>query len=127
MQSLERMVERTRAIPGVTHAAVTSQVPMGPGGNGNGLIPEGRAFHPSNVILSRLRLVTPGYFQTMKIDLVAGRDFTEADRAGALKVTIISEDAARRAWPKRVRRARWASASPAASRARAVPTRPTTR
>lgn len=100
VQSLERMVERTRAIPGVTHAAVTSQVPMGPGGNGNGLLPEGKVFHPSNVIISRLRLVTPGYFQTMKIDLVAGRDFTEADRAGALKVAIISEDAARRTFPK---------------------------
>ncbi len=45
-------------------------------------------------------MVTPGYFQAMKIDLVAGRDFTEADRAGALKVTIISEDAARRTFPK---------------------------
>jgi putative ABC transport system permease protein len=100
VQSLERMVERTRAIPGVTHAAVTSQVPMGPGGNGNGLIPEGRPFHPSSVILSRLRLVTPGYFQTMKIDLVEGRDFSEADRAGALKVTIVSEAAARQGWPK---------------------------
>ena len=100
VQSLERMVERTRAIPGVTHAAVTSQVPMGPGGNGNGLIPEGKPFHPSSVVLSRLRLVTPGYFQAMKIGLVAGRDFTDADRTGALKVTIISEAAARRAWPK---------------------------
>ena len=107
VQSLERMVERTRAIPGVTHAAVTSQVPMGPGGNGNGLIPEGKPFHPSNVILSRLRLVTPGYFQTMKIGLVAGRDFTEADRAGALKVTIVSEScgAARVAERERARQA----------------------
>jgi putative ABC transport system permease protein len=100
VQSLERMVERTRAIPGVTHAAVTSQVPMGPGGNGNGLLAEGKVFHPSNVVISRLRLVTPGYFQAMKIDLVAGRDFTDIDRAGALKVTIISEDAARRTFPK---------------------------
>jgi putative ABC transport system permease protein len=100
VQTLERMVERARAIPGVTHAAVTSQVPMGPGGNGNGLLPEGKEFHPRNVIISRLRLVTPGYFQAMKIDLVAGRDFTDADRAGALKVTIISEDAARRVFPK---------------------------
>ena len=100
VQTLERMVERTRAIPGVTHASVVSQVPMGPGGNGNGLLPEGKEFHPKNVTLSRLRLVTPGYFQTMRIDLAAGRDFTDADRAGALKVTIISEDAMRRAWPK---------------------------
>jgi predicted permease len=73
---------------------------MGPGGNGNGLLPEGKPFHPSNVVISRLRMITPGYFQAMKIDLVAGRDFTEADRAGALKVTIISEDAARRVFPK---------------------------
>jgi putative ABC transport system permease protein len=99
VQTLERMVEETRGIPGVTSAAVVSQVPLGPGGNGNGLIPEGRPLDPKSAILSRLRLVSPGYFETMRIRLVDGRGFTDADRRGVQKVMIISEALAREAWP----------------------------
>ena len=43
---------------------MTSQAPMGPGGNSNGLIPEGRARELKNAINARLRMVTPGYFAT---------------------------------------------------------------
>jgi hypothetical protein len=43
--------------------------------------------------------VEPGYFATMKIPLLAGRDFTPADRANAEPVAIVSEKAARRLWP----------------------------
>jgi hypothetical protein len=46
VQTLEHLVEQTRAVPGVTRAAVVSQVPLGPGGNSNGLIPEGRPLDP---------------------------------------------------------------------------------
>jgi putative ABC transport system permease protein len=99
VQTLERMVEETRGIPGVTGAAVVSQVPLGPGGNGNGLIPEGRPMEPRSAILSRLRLVSPSYFETMRIRLVDGRGFTDTDRHGVQKVMIISEALAREAWP----------------------------
>jgi putative ABC transport system permease protein len=100
LQTLERMVVDTRAIPGVTSAAVVSQVPMGPGGNSNGLIPEGRPVELASAILSQLRLVTPGYFETMRIPIKEGRGFTDQDRRGAVKVMIISEALARQAWPK---------------------------
>ena len=43
---------------------------MGGGGNGNGLLPEGVAFENRNCISSRLRMVTPGYFETMRIPIV---------------------------------------------------------
>jgi putative ABC transport system permease protein len=99
VQTLERMVEETRGISGVTSAAVVSQVPLGPGGNGNGLIPEGRPLEPKSAILSRLRLVSPSYFETMRIRIIDGRGFTDADRRGVQKVMIISEALAREAWP----------------------------
>jgi hypothetical protein len=44
-------------------------------------------------------IVTPGYFGTVGIRIVAGRDFGSADRSGADRVAIISEAAARRFWP----------------------------
>ena len=72
---------------------------MGGGGNGNGLIPEGVAFDPRNAIGSRLRMITPGYFETMRIPIVKGRPLTNADRQGALKVMVISEALARAAFP----------------------------
>jgi putative ABC transport system permease protein len=44
-------------------------------------------------------IITPGYFSTMKATLVAGRDFTGADRGNAPAVAIVNETAARRWWP----------------------------
>jgi len=43
--------------------------------------------------------VTDGFFRTMGIPLIQGRDFAEADRAGSLPVAIVSQELARRAWP----------------------------
>lgn len=97
--ALERMVDEARALHGVTSAAVVSQAPLGSGGNSNGLIPEGRPIELASAILSQLRLVSPGYFETMRIRIVDGRAFTGADRHGAQKVMIVSEELARQAWP----------------------------
>jgi putative ABC transport system permease protein len=95
VQTLERIAEAAQALPGVRVAALTSQVPMGPGGNGNGLIPEGVAFELKNSVQSRLRIVTPGYFDTMAIPIVRGRAVGAEDRRGALKVMVLSGSAAR--------------------------------
>jgi predicted permease len=99
VQTLHRLGEKAAQIPGATAAAISTNVPMGGGGNGNGLIPEGVAFDPRNAIGSRLRMVTPGYFDAMRIPIVQGRPLTNADRQGALKVMVISEALARAAFP----------------------------
>ena len=99
MQTFGQIVEAVRRAPGVTSAALTSQVPMGPGGNGNGLIPEGRPFIPESAINSRLRIVTPGYFETLQIPILRGRALSDADRRGAVKVMVISEALANAAFP----------------------------
>jgi predicted permease len=93
--SVERMVDDLTHRPGVTSAAMTSQAPMGPGGTSNGLLEEGKPFSPDNLVQSRLRIVTSGYLNTMKLRLKRGRWFTEQDAAGATKVMIISEAVAR--------------------------------
>jgi predicted permease len=99
VHTFERIADSLAAVPGATAAAVTSQVPMGGGGNGNGLIPEGRPFEPAAAILSRLRIVSPGYIETMKIPLIRGRSITPADRRGAQKIMVISESLAQTAFP----------------------------
>ncbi len=99
LQALEQVADATRRIPGVESAGITSQVPMGAGGNGNGLLPEGKAIEPANFILARLRIVTPGYIETMRIPILRGRTIQETDRRGAAKVMVISEALARTAFP----------------------------
>jgi predicted permease len=99
VQTFERLAEAARAIPGVESAGITSQVPMSAGGNGNGLIPEGRPLAMESSIQSRLRIVTPGYLETMKIQIVRGRSISDADRRGGLKVMVISEALAHAAFP----------------------------
>ena len=98
-QTFESILEQARAIPGVEAAAVTSQVPRGRGGNGNGLVPEGRKMDAASSISSRLRMVTPGYFDAMRIPIARGRALTDGDRRGSLKVMVISEALARAAFP----------------------------
>ena len=96
------LVERIRELAGVESATAAFGVP-GPGGRGimlGGLTVPGvpppagqRFFQPL------WNIVEPGYFTTLRIPIVAGRDFSPADRAAAEPVAIISESAARRFWP----------------------------
>jgi ABC-type antimicrobial peptide transport system permease subunit len=48
---------------------------------------------------ARFRTISPGFFSALGVPIVAGRDFTEADRRDAEKVVIISESVARRLFP----------------------------
>jgi putative ABC transport system permease protein len=98
--AFESMVRHLSSAPGVVAAAMTSQVPMGPGGNGNGLLPfDGRAVNRDQLLPSRLRIVSPKYLATMRVPLLKGRDFTADDRAGAMRVTIVSQSIADAFWP----------------------------
>src|SRR5262249_31014890 len=99
VQTLERLAESASQMPGASSAALTSQVPMGTGGNGNGLLPEGKAPEAANFVMSRLRMVTPGDLETMRIPILQGRGLTSADRRGSLKVMVISEALAKAAYP----------------------------
>jgi putative ABC transport system permease protein len=99
LRTFEQLIESVRQQPGVRAASLTSQAPMGPGGNSNGLLPEGKAEKQENYIDSRLRMVTPGYFATMGIRLVKGRDLTPEDVRSSPLVMVVSEALAKRAFP----------------------------
>jgi predicted permease len=88
----DQLLERLRAIPGVESAALTNVVPLRDWGGGSAWI-DGAAREPKPTRLSR---VGPGYFQTLQVPLVAGRDFDERDRVGAPLVAIVNHAFARR-------------------------------
>lgn len=76
----QRLLERLSGAPGVAAAAACSRLPLSGGGTGQAFAIEGRPLPPGGVRpVASLRVVTPGYFSTMRIPLLAGRDFTAAD------------------------------------------------
>ena len=83
--------EELRALPGVT-AVAASRVPLLAGSNwGNSVQVEGFESGPDIDNGSRFNQVSPGYFSTLGVPLLAGREFEMADGLGAPKVAIVNE------------------------------------
>jgi predicted permease len=99
-QFFERVVERLRADPRVTGAAVAIGLPLS---GFNPRFPYGVGGRPVPPLpqrpLANLGIVSEDYFKMMRIALVAGRAFTEADREGSPGVCIVNESLARRLFP----------------------------
>jgi len=94
------LLERVRALPGVDAAAAVSSAPFGGPNSANvfGLVehpPVSRDQAPD----ADVRVVTPEYFLTMGIRLLAGRPFNDADGTDAPLVAVVSRTAAERFWP----------------------------
>ena len=97
----ERLISRINALPGVESAAVTDPLPLS-GANEDTIVEiEGRPFDMNRLTHMSVdfRTVSPAYFQTMNIQLMRGRLFTDADREGALAVAVVNETFARNHWP----------------------------
>ncbi|HEX5072520.1 MAG TPA: ABC transporter permease [Gemmatimonadaceae bacterium] len=96
------LLERARAIPGVRSAALSTMLPLDGGGLGLGPIKVAGREPPGGQDggwREDWNVVTPGYFATMGIPLVRGRDFAESDRAGAGDVAILNETFAAALFP----------------------------
>jgi len=90
------MIERLGALPGVRSVAAASVLPL-TDQNNFPAEPEGR---PDLAIGGvEIRVVTPGYFETMRTPIVRGRGLTNADIAGAQPVILVNETIARTWWP----------------------------
>jgi predicted permease len=87
----ERTEEELAAVPGVT-AVAASMVPLLAGSNwGSSVSVQGFAKAPDTDAHANYNEISPGYFRTLGIPLMAGREFTAADAAGAPKVAIVNE------------------------------------
>jgi putative ABC transport system permease protein len=91
-QSLDRM-------PGIS-TAVGCWLPLSGGGSSwEGAVPEGRAFARAEFTETQYRRISPGYFRTMQIPFIAGRDFDDSDGRSGDRVIIVSQSMARKLWP----------------------------
>ncbi len=95
-----RVLESLREVPAVASVAAVTSLPMStigsdftrPYWSGNAR-PEGNAVPSASV-----RMATPGYFGTLGLPLVAGREFADRDDADAPRVVIVNQTLARNAW-----------------------------
>jgi putative ABC transport system permease protein len=90
--------ESAARIPGVQNAALAAYLPLVPP-LPSGVGAEGRPFVDGERQLANVHPVSPGYFTTMKMHLLSGRDFQVSDDANAPNVAIINEALARKFWP----------------------------
>jgi predicted permease len=98
---LQRLTERTRALPGVRSVGMTSIVPLNQDNReGQSIVPEGYQLPPGTdtITVSSTR-VDEGYLDTMGIPLVSGRTFRESDTSDAPLVIVVNQALAARYWP----------------------------
>lgn len=86
-------LDRLRALPGVLSASQTSALPLMPSGSDCAAVPDGPQLRASTGDVDR------GYFQTMGIAMIAGREFTSTDDTRESSTIIVTESLAKRLWP----------------------------
>ena len=98
-QFMNQTLERVRAIPGVQSAGFSAAMPIDPFGDSDGLLIEGQAVPPSGSEgQTRRATVSPGYFKTVGIPLLFGRDFAASDDSASPGVAVVDETLASRYW-----------------------------
>ena len=95
----EALIERLRTIPGVAGIGASSSLPLVGSSTVRGVIRPGDPVpEPDKVRLALYQVSTPGYFHAIGMNLVRGRDFSDADAATSQPVAIINESMARALW-----------------------------
>jgi len=94
-QFIDKVTAGLQSYPGVQRVATVNGLPLDRGLNIGGW----PADRPEMKQIIEFRAITPGYFRTLGIPVIMGRDVTADDNAGAQKVVLVSETAARKWWP----------------------------
>ena len=93
------VVQRVEALSGVSSAFASNMVPLSGGGSEGAVVPEGVAFEAGKEPHSSYFGVTAHLVRTLKVPLVSGRDFTEAEGQTRSKVALVNGALANRLWP----------------------------
>ena len=92
------LLARVRAIPGVQNAGTGTGLPLDGAPDGMFQMERGA---PAERTDADYVVISPGYLTALRIPLVAGRDFVDADTRSSAGVAIVSSEMARRFWPGR--------------------------
>ena len=99
VHSEQAIADQIAAIPGVSAVGLTTSVPMSGSRDFNPVYASDRTYKTGELAPMRgNRFVSPGYFSTMGIPLIAGRDITWQEEYEKRNVVIISENFAREYW-----------------------------
>ena len=95
----ETLESRIGSLPGVESVGAINMLPIAQTGfNGPVRVPE-RVIPPEESPLAEGRVVTPGYFATVDVQLIAGRLPAAEHRAGTPPVIVVNQTLARQLWP----------------------------
>jgi predicted permease len=97
----QQLLERIRQVPGVQSASAINHLPLGGDIWGLSFHIEGQPVPPpSETPTAAFRVVLPGYFKTMNISVLHGRDVSDHDVLNTPGVVVVNDFFARRYWPK---------------------------
>jgi predicted permease len=98
-QFYRSVVERASSAPGVQSATIAANFPMG-GGFARTVFPEGQDEASGyRGTLTTIDSVTPNYFDTLRIPILEGHEFTDNDRKETRQVAVVSDAMAKHFWP----------------------------
>jgi len=94
-----QLIARLEALPGVESVTLANWVPLSTGHHSATVEPEGYVPQPHEQMDIIRANVGPNYFRTLRIPLLAGRDFTPQDAAGSQTVAVVNQAFVDRFWP----------------------------
>jgi putative ABC transport system permease protein len=101
LQFYKQLLERVDSLPGVESASVAFSVPMGYYNSSDFVeVPGYEAPAGASDPSSAFNAVSPGYFRTLGILVLEGRDFSDADKEDSQSVAVVNEAMAKKFWPK---------------------------
>ncbi len=95
----DQLLQRVRSMPGVRSAGAAGWLPVVDAGGLWGYRPEGGSYPDGRWPSAVPQQATTGYFASMGLPLLAGRDFTDQDRLGSQLVAVVSKKFADASWP----------------------------
>jgi len=99
MEFNRQLLAKLRRLPGIQAVALADWVPLSLIWNSTTIAPEGYVPQPHEQMVVPSFVVSPDYFRTMQIPLIAGREFTPMDTEKSEAVAVINQEMANRYWP----------------------------
>jgi putative ABC transport system permease protein len=96
-----RVAEKIGTLPGVEMVALGRDIPLGGTDPSMPVAADGKAAQVTDgQVVTRLRVIGPGYFKAFQTPMLRGRELTESDTATGQSVVVISQSLAQRYWPE---------------------------